>query len=93
MNHIFMIYLPLSKFGETNSGRNRTFRSEPFRSRDISVRLWNLTLIQRRAVWFKARYLHHHTVGYQRSRNTTQCVLSSWLAISASAVSKVFYSA
>jgi len=31
----------------------------------------NLTVMQSRAVWFKAHSFHHHTVGYQRSRHST----------------------
>jgi len=51
----------------------------------------NLTLMQSRAVWFKAHSLHHRTVGCQRSRNSTQSVLPSRFAIAASAFGKVFY--
>jgi len=55
----------LSCFGLANS-------VWPFQSRDVSVRLWNLTLMERRAVWFKAYSLHHHIAGYHRSRHSTQ---------------------
>jgi len=53
----------------------------------------NLTLMPRRAVWLKAHSLHHHTVGCQRSRHSTQSALPSRFAIAASAVGKVVYSA
>jgi len=53
----------------------------------------NLTLMQSLAVWFKAHSLHHHTVGCQQSRHSTQSVLRLRFAVAASAVCKVFYSA
>jgi len=53
----------------------------------------NLTLMQSWAVWFKAHSLHHLTVGYQRSRHSTQNALPVRFAIATNAVCKVFYSA
>jgi len=50
--------------------RNRTIWSGRFGQAMKSCR--NLTLLQSRAVWFKAHSLHHHTVGFQRSRHSTQ---------------------
>ena len=48
----------------------------------------NRILMQSRVVSFNAHTLHHHTVGYQRSRHSTQSVLPSRLGIAPKLVSR-----